>query len=360
MAVVMVLFRHGERALQAQLGASHDPLQSVFTNGWIGVDLFFGLSGYLIARHLVRAGIGSPKFLLSRYLTLRALRILPAYYAVLILTVCGAFPLFEVPSDGLGVRVLYHLLFLQDYLPSNINVVFWSLGVEEKFYLIAPILILVLLNCRTKGAAVAVLLAIFALPTICRVAILAMAPFDYDYPTFWATFRSPFHMSLEGLAVGVGIALAEHAGLVRRNVRSGVTLLLGSGLALAVWMSSADFMATIDIFDVVLRPPLVALFVAGIVLGGVHLAGAHLPLARYFQVVAKLSYSLYLIHFPLIPLILAIALPFGIAYFWVAYLIASFAAAALLYHSVEKPFLLWKDRLSAPGRFEKRQPAVVS
>ena len=42
---------------------------------------------------------------------------------------------------GPELRVLYHLAFLQDYLPSDINVVFWSLAVEEKFYLLAPFLV---------------------------------------------------------------------------------------------------------------------------------------------------------------------------------------------------------------------------
>jgi peptidoglycan/LPS O-acetylase OafA/YrhL len=354
MAIVLVLFRHGERALHAELNGSQNALQTLFMNGWIGVDLFFGLSGYLIARHLLRAGIGSPDFHLGRYLALRALRILPAYYAVLLLVVIGAIPLFEVPRDALGLRVGYHLLFLQDYLPSNINVVFWSLGVEEKFYVLAPILVLVLLRCRSVAILAAVLAALFLLPTMFRLPIFLSTSANYDYPSFWSIFRSPFHMSLEPLVAGVSVALAQHLDLVRRSRRAGLVILGASTFVLGIWMSSQDFMHTISLADVAVQPPLIAMFVAGILLGAVMLAGTPLPFARVSQVIAKLSYSLYLIHFPLIPLALALALPSGAAAFWITYLCISALAAFALYSLVEKPFLLWKDQIANRARAEAK------
>jgi peptidoglycan/LPS O-acetylase OafA/YrhL len=358
LAIVMVLLRHGERALHSEVGGPQNALQTIFMNGWIGVDLFFGLSGYLIARHLLHAGIGSPDFRLGRYFALRALRILPAYFTVLLLVVIGAIPLFEVATDKLGVRVAYHLLFLQDYLPSDINVVFWSLGVEEKFYLVAPVLILLLLKCRTMAGLAAVLLALFTLPTVLRLAIFLSGPANYDYPSFWSTFRSPFHMSLEGLVIGLSIALAQHAGLVRRCRRTGLALLAGSCAGLAIWMSADDFMATINTVDVALQPPLIAMFIGGILFGGVQLAGTPLPFAPISQAIAKLSYSLYLIHFSLIPLAIAIALPFGSGAFWITYLCISVAAASVLYFVVERPFLAWKDQLARRKRPDLAEMAV--
>ncbi|TIT79874.1 MAG: acyltransferase, partial [Mesorhizobium sp.] len=123
-AILLVMLRHGERALHLAAGdADLGALQTIFLNGWVGVDLFFVLSGYLIARHLLRAGVGSPDFRIGRYLAMRALRIVPAYFAVLALVVAGAFPLFGVAPERLALRVVYHLVFLQDYLPSDIDVV---------------------------------------------------------------------------------------------------------------------------------------------------------------------------------------------------------------------------------------------
>lgn len=346
LAILLVLLRHGERALQAETGGPQGFLQTIFINGWTGVDLFFVLSGYLIASHLVRAGIGSPTFRSGRYLAMRALRILPAYYAVLLLTAAGAFPLFHVAPDALGFRVAYHLLFLQDYLPSDINVVFWSLGVEEKFYLLAPMLILVLLRCRTTRSQLAVLLSLFALPIALRTATYLTAAGTFDYSAFWRTFRSPFHMALEGLVVGVAIALAQHAGLVRRSRVTGFAMLGCSVLALAAWTGSHDFMAEITLADVTYQPPLIALLAGAITLGGVQLAGTPMPFAPPVQLMARLSYSLYLIHYPLIPVALALSVSRGSSAFWIAYFLVSLLAAGILHVAIERPFLRWKDRLA--------------
>ena len=67
---------------------------------------------------------------------------MPAYYAVLLIVAFGLVSFYPVPAENWGFRLAYHLLFLQDYLPADFNVVFWSLGVEEKFYLLAPFLVL--------------------------------------------------------------------------------------------------------------------------------------------------------------------------------------------------------------------------
>lgn len=357
LAIVLVLFRHGQRELFNTLGGVPTALQTIALNGWIGVDLFFVLSGYLISRHLLRAGIGSPDFSWGRYLALRALRIVPAYYAVLLLTAAGTFVLFPVAQEGLGYRLAYHLLFLQDYLASDINVVFWSLGVEEKFYLIAPFLILTLFGCRTSGARFARLVALFALPTAIRVLTFHWAGGEFTYPEFWRTFRSPFHMSLEGFVVGVAIALAQHEGVVRRSPRAGGAVLAGALAVLAGWMATHDFMARISPIDIMLQPPLISLLCGAIVLGAVMRAGTPMPATRAAQGVAKLSYSLYLIHFPLIPLVVVLALPHGLAAFWAVYLTLSLVAAVVLHALVEKPFLLWKDQIAARPRQGATQAA---
>lgn len=357
LAIVLVLFRHGQREVSNIFGNEPGVLQNIALNGWIGVDLFFVLSGYLISRHLLRAGIGSPDFAWGRYLALRALRIVPAFYAVLLLTAAGTFALYPLAQEGLGYRLAYHLLFLQDYLPSDINVVFWSLGVEEKFYLVAPFLIVVLLACRNSGARFAWLVALFAMPSAIRLLTFHWAGGEFTYPEFWRTFRSPFHMSLEGFVVGVAIALAQQESLVGRSARAGGVVLVGSLVTLGAWMATHDFMARITLIDVALQPPLISLLSGAIVLGAVMRAGAPMPARRPAQALAKLSYSLYLIHFPLIPLVVALALPHGLAAFWATYLALSFAAAFVLYAVVERPFLQWKDQIAAQPRNSATRPA---
>jgi peptidoglycan/LPS O-acetylase OafA/YrhL len=349
-AIVLILLRHGERALHTAAGEpAQSFLQTIFMNGWVGVDLFFVLSGYLIAMHLLRAGVGSGDFIVWRYLAMRALRIVPAYYAVLALVAAGAFPLFSVNPQLLPVRIGYHLAFLQDYLPSDINVVFWSLGVEEKFYLLAPLLIFALLWLRAGWLRFAILVLCFVLPFGLRTAAFLQLHDSLDYPEFWRIFRSPFHMTLEGLVVGVGIAIAQHSGLVRPSPKIGLTI-LGAGAAVSVAsLASHDFMAVLDLGDATLQPALIAILAGAITLGAVQLVGVSMPLTRSFQLLSRLSYSLYLIHYPLIPLVLAITAKHGASAFWLGYLSVSLGAALLLHLAIERPFLRVKDGLARRG-----------
>jgi peptidoglycan/LPS O-acetylase OafA/YrhL len=352
-AIALVVARHGERALSDAGHGGDGLLATIALNGWVGVDLFFVLSGYLIARHLVRAGLGTLGFSWGRYLILRALRIVPAYYAVLGLTAAGALPLFAVAPEALGWRVAYHLAFLQDYLPSNINVVFWSLGVEEKFYLAAPFLILALLRCRSARFQAFGLIGLFAAPSALRIALHSVQPGALDYATFWSAFRSPFHMSLEGFVVGVAIAVVQTRDALPITRRSGTVVLVLATTLLVAWLASHLFMARIDGFDVALQPPLIALACGGLVLGGVMLGTTPMPGAarRPAAFIAQLSYSLYLIHFPLIPLAMAVTGGSGGLTFWAGYLTISFAAALVLHGAVERPVLELKSRIAArPGR----------
>ena len=350
-AIVLVLLRHGQRAIFLGSGEPQGVVQTIFMNGWIGVDLFFVLSGYLIARHLVRAGIGSGQFDLARYLARRALRIVPAYYAVLLLVVAGAFPLYPVEPNLLGLRVAYHLLFLQDYLPSDINVVFWSLGVEEKFYLLAPVLVLALLRCSNRVRACLIVL-LFCLPIAARTAVYLGLAEPLDYPTFWRLLRSPFHMTLEGLVAGVAIAVVEQAGILRLSRRAAALILVGAGGLLATWLGSQDFMARIDATDAILQPPLIALLAAAMTLGAVGLAGTPMPCSGLFRTLSRLSYSLYLVHYPLIPLVMATAGSARMPGFWLCYLSLSLCAALALHLIVERPFLLLKDKLGSKERLK--------
>jgi peptidoglycan/LPS O-acetylase OafA/YrhL len=365
LAIVLVLLRHGERALQASGGEPLGFLQTLFVNGWVGVDLFFVLSGYLIARHLFYANTART-FAFSRYIAMRALRIVPAYLAVLALVVAGAFPFYVVAPEGLPIRVAYHLLFLQDYLPSNINVVYWSLGVEEKFYLLAPLLVLLLLRARTAFHKLGLLLVLFSLPVVFRTAMFLRLSEAVDYQQFFVLFRSPFHMTLEGLVVGVAIATAQHSGMIRASRDVGLLVLLGSAAALFAWLASHDFMARIGAFDAIAQPAIMAVLAGSLTLGAVQLAKTAMPFERPVNLLARLSYSLYLVHFPLIPLSAAMAADRGALVFWGCYLSLSFGSASLLYHLVERPFLRWKDRLGsrastrATAASEPVAPLVIS
>ena len=343
-AIVLVLLRHGARALEVP--GPTGPLRALMLNGWVGVDLFFVLSGYLISRQLLRDP-GTLCF--TRYLLRRGLRIVPSYLAALTLVVLGAFPLFVVSGERLELRVLYHLVFLQDYLPSDINVVFWSLAVEEKFYLLAPFLVRYL-GLWSGGRALVVLLLLALAAPFLRALTFGWLDAPIDYETFFRALRSPFHACLEPLIAGVGLAVAERRGWLARLAPWRGVLFPAAALALVAWLAHGELLAEIGRFDAVLQPVLNAILCAILTAGAILLAGVRMPLAPAVATLATLSFTLYLVHFPLVPLARALAEATGhpIAGFWAFYLGLSTACAALLHFGVERPFLLFRDRLPAP------------
>jgi len=354
LAVLLVFFRHAAHTYltfngipPADVGGR--PLWHILLNGWIGVDLFFVLSGYLITTSLLQARGHDWK----TYAQKRFLRIVPAYVFVLLACVLGAFPFYTVPDADIGWRIFYHLLFLQDYLPADINVVFWSLGVEEKFYIVAPFLIWWLAGRQKDKTHPARVYGIMALVMAAGCALrylsfLLAAP--DTYVAFFNHVRAPAHANFETLALGVMIAFwRRHGGTIAPDKAR--LCFLAAFIGLLLFMAAQNMMLDISPMDALLQPPLIALFMAGMVfavVGGYANRVLVNPLARY---VSRISYSFYLVHFPLSFLCFVWWYAAGatsFAFYTGLYFAVSFTAAALCYHGVERPFLKLKDRLDRP------------
>ena len=362
LAVLLVLLRHGSQPFWSQTDKmvpvfGYD-LGTFFMNGWIGVDLFFVLSGFLITHHILRLqDRQGSAWSWGNYLGKRALRIVPAYYAVLFLALLGSFPGYAVSDHMLGVRTAYHLLFLQDYLPANIVVAFWSLGVEEKFYLIAPFLVLGAARLSSLQPRLAIIAALILMSIGARVATAVNNPGIEDYQTFFYVFRSPFHMTLDPILMGVAIAFVFRArgGGAGLEYSWTAPVAFWSGVVLLVWLGGSEaMMDSITTWDKTLQPTLIAFSFAcvtfGLLFGGGPAVLFRTAVLRFF---ARISYSLYLVHLPLIPLAMSLASDFSskeVAFglFFPIFLLLSVAAALILHFTVEKPFLLLKDRV--PGR----------
>jgi len=349
LAIALVLARHGQRAWLDQAPRDAGPIDYLALNGWAGVDLFFVLSGFLIAQSLLAHSNQPTTLRFAEYAAKRALRILPAYYAVLFLVASGFFPGFPANTDHLGLRVVYHMLFLQDYLPSDINVVFWSLGVEEKFYLVAPAVAAVIAARKSVAGGVVVLTAIAALSPLLRVITFEASAEPVSYAAFWQTMRSPFHACLEPLLVGVGVAfLASRNIAIASGRMAGV--LLAAALAVAVLLlTSHEMAATIDYVDVLAQPVCIAVLFGLMVFAAHSLKTTALPLEPVFRVGARLSFALYLVHYPLIPACLAVSAG-NVALFGALYLGLSRLFALALHCAFEKPGLLWRKTLLARMR----------
>lgn len=129
-AILLVLTRHARA--------------ETFINnaGWIGVDLFFVLSGFLIsgllfAEYKKRGAIDFKRFFIRR-----GLKIYPMFYLLLVVTVAGQLALHKLSSIG---HYLAEICYVQNYFPG-LAVQTWSLAVEEHFYILLPVFLLLLIR----------------------------------------------------------------------------------------------------------------------------------------------------------------------------------------------------------------------
>lgn len=107
--------------------------------GYLGVDLFFVISGFLITTLLLRERDGSHNISLRNFYIRRTLRIFPLYYSVILALV--AFHVFIRPESKIGASFLtelpYYITYTANLVPVSFGIV-WSLAAEEQFYLLWP------------------------------------------------------------------------------------------------------------------------------------------------------------------------------------------------------------------------------
>jgi peptidoglycan/LPS O-acetylase OafA/YrhL len=316
--------------------------------GRLGVVAFFALSGYLITGILLglrdgalfrHRGWGAT---LRSFYGRRALRILPAYLIALILCgLCGYRPV----TSHLGWLLTYTVNFGQ---VRGVNFGFadhfWSLAVEEQFYLVWPALVLAVPARHLRGTIVALAIAAAALNLV----------FAWSGASYLTCFRLPFLGSLIPLALGALLAEAEWAGcsevrrwLWRLFLAVGLPLLVATQV---VWFqqvarTSRFYLGTVDVaFGLLSAAALIVLTQRGrAAANGLAKAFAWPPLVG----LGKISYGVYVGHrllMALWPAVLArLALnPLPPLVNLVALSACSIALAALSWFGIERPLLAFK------------------
>ncbi len=369
LAVMLVLLCHGIRPFWEDLSQPFWPLgpidpASILINGWIGIDLFFVLSGFLITTHLLGRYFDEDRnhMNLRSYFKHRFFRIAPVYYLVLTLVCLGFFPLYPYPesADNLWWRYLYHLAFLQDYLPSDITVVFWTLAVEMKFYLLAPFVLMGLLRLTFMrdrySVIIAALIASLALRYLSAEFILD--PFT-DYESYFLKLRSVFHLSLDGLLVGMLAGLAWKDKMMRdylsRPIVANAAFYGGLAVVLMLTLSGPLVDLGANLFNKVFLVSVLSLGFGGMLvglLGGCK--GSWIFGNKVVRFIGLISYSLYLLHLPVLYMAELVASRFvdfsemSVQMMFVAYmpffLGMSVLVATLSYVAVERPFINWSHR----------------
>ena len=341
--------------------------------GFVGVDVFFVISGFLISQLLFREVERSGRVSIAGFYARRARRILPAATLVTIATIVAsavwlsAIDLLEVAKDALwavffAANIHFAAVgtdyFAQDQPPSPLQH-YWSLSVEEQFYLVWPALLLVLvLLARRRALPRRLVLTVLVLVTGASFAWSVVSTSSDPLAAYFSTPARAWELGLGALTalVATGIA-ARWSGLVRGLVCSAGLVLIA--VACVSYSDATPFPGSAA-----------ALPVVGSAL--VLLAGAGgqddqpLPIRALgvlpMRTVGDWSYSLYLWHWP----VLIIAerkvdpdLGHGLGFWRTAVCLAVvFVLSALTYRYVEQPF-------RSPRRFPVRRaltlyPAAVA
>ncbi len=327
--------------------------------GFLGVDVFFVLSGFLITTLLVQEWQAHGTISLRRFFARRALRLLPALAVVLLAFLAGSVALLLAGRydgsqlAGAAESVGYGLGYVSNVVrawhwPTTMAPALghlWSLAEEEQFYLVWPLALLILLRRRTRVGTL--LLGLSAVVVLVSLHRLQVTPTDPTAGTDRLYFAPDvrFDPILVGCLAGIAYSFGRlprpfrtAAGLRAMRITLPVFLLLVAQLPLT---TTALYGRILFLFE----PAVAALILAALLDPQCLLS--RLLRAGPLVLLGRISYGVYLWH-----LLLFTAFGHG------AGLVLTLPAAALSYRYVELPFLRRKRRLA--GLRSTAAPSAVS
>ncbi len=318
--------------------------------GWMGVDIFFVLSGFLIGRQVLEPLARGEPLRFADFYARRAYRILPAFLTVLAIYL--AFPGLR-EAEGMAPWwqfATFTMNLLVDYTHLQAFSHAWSLCVEEHFYLLFPALAWWLMRRRTSVAAFAWLAAAVVVAGIALRTGVWLYDNALDPPRNWFVedIYYPTWNRLDGLLAGVTLAAIAvfRPGAWQRMLGRGNTFAwLGlSGMALALWL----FRERAGLMGNSIGWPVLSAAIACLVVAATSdrswLGRWRLPGAGW---IAAISYSLYLSHKLVFR---AVDHGFGEWLYgrglvaFAIYALATVLGGAVLHYSVERPFLALRER----------------
>jgi peptidoglycan/LPS O-acetylase OafA/YrhL len=257
--------------------------------GYVGVDVFFVISGFLISSHLSKEIDATGRVRLGRFYARRIRRLLPAALLVLALSVAAAYyllpyPRWEATAQEAAASAMYWENWLLAAKSVNYSAAsdaaslvqhYWSLSVEEQFYLVWPLLLLLLFTIRRRRAQVAGIALVGAASLGFSVYYTTTSPNEAYFVTPGRAWE---------FAAGALVALLAHR-LVLPRTAAGLASLAGFAMIVASAVLY-DHGTPFPGYHALLRPG----------------RQWHSPVTGSWpvQVVGNISYSLYLWHWPLI------------------------------------------------------------
>lgn len=308
--------------------------------GFVGVDVFFVISGYLITK-IILSDIGSQKFTYTSFFIRRSRRLLPALLVILILSSIVAYNLFS-PADleRFGQSLLYANVSLSNFFfmfeagyfdavsETKPLLHTWSLAVEEQFYLIWPFL-LVLLSSFGKKQLIMLFLVLSAVTSV------VFSSINSDNNVALSFFMLPFRVF--EFSIGALVLWVEHFDLRKKYTYEilaliGLAMIVSSVMLFSKTMAFPGYIALIPTIGTAL-----VIFASNkSKIGGI-LRG------KVLVSVGLVSYSLYLVHWPIIVFYKYWVFEEISSIDKILLIVSSFFTAFILWKFVERPFRLKKD-----------------
>jgi len=330
---------------------------SISVFGWTGVDLFFVLSGYLISSQLFEKIAQSKKISFREFFLKRFFRIIPAYLVVLALYFL--FPSFR-EREALAPLWKY-LTFTQNIgLDLRTQGTFshaWSLCIEEQFYLLLPLTLIVLVYLKTIKRGYLLLLFLFVIGFFARYVAWHIIDSSHgEGDNFWVYWQEwiyyPTYSRLDGLLTGVSLAATfQFLPKLKMQIEKYGNLLLLIGLIVLI-AAYFMFLHQETLITSVYGFPLVSIGYGLIVAGAISPTSFLYKFnSRITSTLATLSYAVYLTHKIIIHLTQEYFSKLHIEkdsnVMFIISIATSLLAALLLNKIIEKPFLRLKEKILA-------------
>jgi peptidoglycan/LPS O-acetylase OafA/YrhL len=302
--------------------------QSRFLSGWIGVHIFFVVSGFLITTLMLREYDRNGRISLRDFYLRRVFRIMPLYYLVLFFTAIGAYH-----QGGHWAALKEHLpnflLFMNEYhIPPGLPYLHtWTIGIEWKFYMVWPLLLI----------AVSAVAARWRIPLTLTAFALVLVPYNQT----WVGMGVHYAV----LLIGALLALVLHSPRGFALLSPLTHPAVGAVVAVAFLALHANIPGLVTFFHGEQTPILiygvgVALLLPGLLAPG---PGRWLLSRRPFVLVGERSYGLYLVQALAVSVVYALvpdaAVPRGTPASAAVVAVVAVAVADLLYARVETPMI---------------------
>jgi peptidoglycan/LPS O-acetylase OafA/YrhL len=284
-AILLVINGHFNTIFTGRYGENLYSRIPFVPNGWIGVDLFFVLSGFFIGGQLWKELLKEGTINIRRFIVRRGLRIWPLYFFTYFFVL-----IFFWHSSAANEYGWPDVVFLVNYINHGIVLGGWSLSTEEQFYIVTPLLLYLFARKGKPEKVRACLWGVLMFVPLMRTVIWIYHTgnfFAHD-PALFAKLYYPFHTHCDGLVMGL---IISNVWVNRRNKvatkrwRSLLLVLVGFIALVALRQLQHEVLIFTGL----------ALFFGSLVWFGLN-TGVRLFQSRLFYWISRLSFGMYLNH----------------------------------------------------------------